>query len=121
MWDLVYAFMKLTGSDGLSPRRPTPPTWITDHSFPTPPGGGYGVDDDPTRGADVEHHHGFNWLDLLLAVLAWIVFIAEVIIWLVTIIPSLALRRAHQVGPRHRVPDTARGLVRVHPRPAACW
>jgi hypothetical protein len=91
MWDLVYAFMKLTGSDGLSPRRPTPPTWITDHSFPTPPGGGYGVDDDPTRGADVEHHHGFNWLDLLLAVLAWIVFIAEVIIWLVTIIPSLAL------------------------------
>jgi hypothetical protein len=91
MWELVYPFMKLTGSDGLSPRRPTPPTWTTDHSFPTPPGGGYGVDDDPTRGADVEHHHSFNWLDLLLAIIAWIVFLAEVIIWLVTIIPSLAL------------------------------
>jgi hypothetical protein len=91
MWELVYPFMKLTGSDGLSPRRPTPPTWTTDHSFPTPPGGGYGVDDDPTRGADVEHHHSFNWLDLLLAIIAWIVFLAEVIIWLVTIIPSLVL------------------------------
>ena len=39
MWAIVYAYMKLTGSDGLSPRRPTPPELITDHSFPTPPGG----------------------------------------------------------------------------------
>lgn len=91
MWAIVYAYMKLTGSDGLSPRRPTPPPLITDHSFPTPPGGGYGVDDDPARGADVDDDHSFNLLDLLLAIFAWIIYIGEVIIWLATIIPSLDL------------------------------
>lgn len=91
MFAIVYAYMKLTGSDALSPRRPTPPTWTTDHSFPTPPGGGYGVDDDPARGADVDDDHSFNLLDLLLALVAWIIYIGEVIIWLATIIPSLGL------------------------------
>lgn len=91
MWAIVYAYMKLTGSDGLSPRRPTPPGWTTDHSFPTPPGGGYGVDDDPARGADVDDDHSFNWLDLILAIFAWAIYLAEVIIWLATIVPGLAL------------------------------
>ena len=91
MFKIVYAYMKLTGSDALSPRRPTPPPLITDHSFPTPPGGGYGVDDDPSRGADVDEDDSFNLLDLFLAIFAWAIYIAEVIIWLVTIIPSLGL------------------------------
>ena len=91
MWTIVYGYMKLTGSDGLSPRRPTPPPLITDHSFPTPPGGGYGVDDDPTRGADVDDDSSFTWLDLVLAIFAWMIFIAEVIIWLATIVPGIAL------------------------------
>lgn len=91
MWAIVYAYMKLTGSDGLSPRRPTPPELTTDHSFPTPPGGGYGVDDDPTRGADVENNHSFNWLDLVLAIFAWAIYLAEVIVWLATIVPGLGL------------------------------
>jgi hypothetical protein len=90
MWAIVYGYMKLTGSDGLSPRRPTPPDWTTDHSFPTPPGGNYGVDDDPTRGASVEDD-SFNILDVLLAIFAWAVYLAEVIVWLATIIPSLAI------------------------------
>jgi hypothetical protein len=91
MWKIVYTYMKVTGSDGLSPRRPTPPELITDHSFPTPPGGGYGVDDDPARGADVDDDHSFNILDLFLAIFAWLIYIAEVIIWLATIIPGLGL------------------------------
>ncbi|MDQ2870141.1 MAG: hypothetical protein M3S32_05320 [Acidobacteriota bacterium] len=91
MWAVVYTYMKLTGSDGLSPRRPTPPLLTTDHSFPTPPGGGYGVDDDPARGADVEGDSSFSILDLFLAILAWAIYLAEVIIWLVTILPSLGL------------------------------
>jgi len=91
MWAVVYGYMKLTGSDALSPRRPTPPGLTTDHSFPTPPGGGYGVDDDPTRGASVDDNHSFTLLDLILAIFAWVIYLAEVIIWLVTIIPSLAL------------------------------
>jgi len=46
--------LKLTGSDGLSPSRPKPPEVFTDHSFPSPPGGGgHGVDDDPGLGLAV--------------------------------------------------------------------
>jgi hypothetical protein len=81
----------LTGKDGLSPRRPTPPGWTTDHSFPTPPGGGYGVDDNPARGADVDDDGAFTWLDLLLAIFAFAIYLAEVIIWLATIVPGLGL------------------------------
>ena len=90
MWDLFYRYLKMSGSDGLSPRRPTAPTVFTDHSFPTPPGGVYGVDDDPSRGADVEDD-SFTILDLLLAIFAWIIYIGEVVIWLVTVLPGLIL------------------------------
>jgi hypothetical protein len=90
MWAIVYAYLKVSGSDGLSPRRPTPPPVFTDHSFPTPPGGGgYGVDDDPARGADVDDDDSFSLLDLVLAVLAWVVYLAQVITWLVTVLPGL--------------------------------
>ncbi|WP_051366342.1 hypothetical protein [Hamadaea tsunoensis] len=92
MWDIVYAYLKLSSRDGLSPRRPQPPDVFTDHSFPTPPGGGgYGVDDDPARGADVDDDDSFSLLDLLLAILAWAVYIAEVVVWLVTVLPGLIL------------------------------
>ena len=91
MWSIVYGYLKMTGKDGLSPRMPQPPDVFTDHSFPTPPGGSYGVDDDPTRGADVDHNDSFNLLDLLLALFAWAVYLAQVIIWLATILPGLIL------------------------------
>jgi hypothetical protein len=90
MWEIVYAYLKMTGRDGLSPRKPEPPSVFTDHSFPTPPGGGGGgVDDDPSRGADVDDDDSFTLLDLLLALFAWVVYIAEVIIWLATVLPGL--------------------------------
>jgi hypothetical protein len=92
MWAIVYAYLKVSGRDGLSPRRPAPPTVFTDHSFPTPPGGGgYGVDDDPSRGADVDDQDSFNLLDLLLAMFAWVVYIAQVVVWLVTVLPGLVV------------------------------
>ena len=91
MWDLVYTYLKMTGSDGLSPTRPKPPEVFTDHSFPTPPGGGgSGVDDDPARGADVDDD-SFSLLDLLLALFAWAVYLAEVALWLATVLPGLIL------------------------------
>ncbi|MEV7096779.1 hypothetical protein AB0M80_28395 [Amycolatopsis sp. NPDC051045] len=90
MWTLVYAYLKVTGSDGLSPRRPAPPSVFTNHSFPTPPGGGgYGVDDDPARGADVDDDDSFSLLDLVLAIFAWVVYLAQIIEWLVTVLPGL--------------------------------
>jgi len=92
MWDIVYTYLKMTGRDGLSPSKPKPPEVFTDHSFPTPPGGGdHGVDDDPARGADVDDDDSFTLLDLLLALFAWAVYLAEVAVWLATVLPGLIL------------------------------
>jgi hypothetical protein len=90
MWEIVYTYLKMTSRDGLSPRKPLPPEVFTDHSFPTPPGGGSGVDDDPARGADVDDDD-FTLLDLLLALFAWAIYIAEVVLWLATVLPGLIL------------------------------
>ena len=92
MWAIVYGYLKMTGREGLAPRKPPPPSVFTDHSFPTPPGGGGGgVDDDPARGASVDDDDSFTLLDLLLALFAWVVYLAEVIVWLVTVLPGLIL------------------------------
>jgi hypothetical protein len=89
MWEIVYRYLKMTSSDAISLRLPPPPSVFTDHSFPTPPGGSSGVDDDPSRGADVDDDDSFNLLDLLLALLAWAVYLAQVVIWLATVLPGL--------------------------------
>ncbi|MFB7470024.1 hypothetical protein [Kitasatospora sp. NPDC056184] len=90
MWDIAYSYLKLVCHDGLSPAKPRPPELFTDHSFPTPPGGG-GVDDDPARGADVDDDDDFSLLDLILAIFAWAVYLAEVALWLATVLPGLIL------------------------------
>lgn len=92
MWSIAYTYMKLSGRGGLSPLKPVPPDVITDHSFPTPPGGGSSaVDEDSANGANVNDDSSFSLLDLLLAILAWAEYIAQVIVWLVTILPGLIL------------------------------
>ncbi len=91
MWSLVYGFLKMSGSDGLSPTRPQPPQVITDHSFPRPPGSNFGIDSDPNRGADIDGDGSFTLLDFLLALFAWIVYIAQIITWLVTVLPGLII------------------------------
>jgi hypothetical protein len=92
MWAVVYGYLKMTCRDGLSPRMPAPPDVFTDHSFPTPPGGGGGGGDgDPSRGADVDDDDDFSLVDLLLAIFAWAVYIAEVALWLATVLPGLIL------------------------------
>ena len=59
MWQIVYEYLKLTGTRALSPRKPVQPGVFSDHSFPRPPGSDYGVNDDPSRGADIDKkdHH----------------------------------------------------------------
>lgn len=88
MWTIVYGYLAMSSKDGLSPFAPSPPPLINDHSFPEPPGGDYGVDDDPSRGADVEDSD-FNLLDLLLALLAWAIYLVQVAVWIVTVLPGL--------------------------------
>jgi hypothetical protein len=92
MWEITYRYLKMTSSDAISLRLPPPPSVFTDHSFPTPPGGGgSGIDDDPSRGADVDDDDSFNLLDLLLALFAWIVYLAQVVVWLLTVLPGLII------------------------------
>jgi hypothetical protein len=92
MWGIVYGYLKMSSRDGLSPRLPSPPDVFTDHSFPTPPGGGgSGIDDDPSRGADVDDDSSFSLLDLLLALFAWAAYLAQVVVWLLTVLPGLIL------------------------------
>jgi len=92
MWEFVYGYLKMTASDAISLRLPPPPSVFTDHSFPTPPGGGgSGIDDDPARGADVDDDDDFNLLDLLLGLLGWALYLAQVGVWLATVLPGLIL------------------------------
>ena len=93
MWGIVYGYLAMSSKDGLSPYAPSPPPVINDHSFPQPPGGDYGVNDDPSRGADVDDAD-FNLLDLLLAILAWAVYIAQVAAWIATVLPGLIVDAA---------------------------
>jgi hypothetical protein len=88
MWAIVYGYLEMSSKDGLSPYAPSPPPLINDHSFPEPPGGDYGVDDDPSRGADVEDSD-FNLLDLILALLAWAAYVVQVAVWIATVLPGL--------------------------------
>lgn len=80
----LYSFVKFSSTRGYSPNKPKPPPLINDHSPPSPPGSTGGVDDDPSRGGDVDDSD-FNLLDLLLAIFAWADYLARLGVWLATL------------------------------------
>jgi Zinc dependent phospholipase C len=85
MFDLVYRYVKMSTSAGLSPRMPLASAEvITDHDLPRPPGA---MDD--TTGANPNDTHDITVLDVLLAILAFALWFVELTIWLVTILPAL--------------------------------
>jgi hypothetical protein len=95
MWNLVFRYLRLIASSGLHPRRPMPPSVVSEHPFPTPPGGTLPAEDDG-RGGDPDddtgpHGHSFNLIDFIIALAAWIKYIGQVIEWLLTVLPGLAL------------------------------
>jgi len=83
-WTL-YHYVKMSSTGGYSPRRPTPPPVFNDHNPPPFPGSDGGVSDDPSRGGDPDGDDSWNLLDLLLALLAWAAYIAELAVWLLTL------------------------------------
>ena len=95
MWNLVFRYLRLTSSDSLSPWQPHPPQVIQEHAFPTPPGGAELPEDDD-RGAepgDDTNADGetFSVADFVLGIVAWVKYIGQVIEWLLTILPGLAM------------------------------
>ncbi len=84
MYQLAYVYTKYTASSGLSMRMPKPPDVFNDLSLPIPPG----MPND-SAGADPNDHHDLNFLDIVLAIIAYLIWLAEVSIWIVTILPSM--------------------------------
>ena len=71
MFDLAFTYAKFTSSSGLSVRQPMPPPVISDHDLPRPPGL-------PADGsADPANARPMTLLDILLAILAFAIYLAE--------------------------------------------
>ncbi len=81
---LLYLYVKKTSTSGYAPRKPTAPPVFNDHTPPAPPGSSSGVDDDPSRGGDPSDD-SWNLLDLFLAVLGFLAWLAELGVWLATL------------------------------------
>jgi hypothetical protein len=77
----AYHYLKFTSSSGYNPHRPSRPEVFGDHRPPLPPNF-QDVFDDPARGGD---DHQFNVWDLLLALFAWPLYLAELGAWALTI------------------------------------
>jgi hypothetical protein len=85
-WTL-YHYLKFTASSGYKPAPPTRPPVIGDKRPPLPPGF-QNVFDDPNRGGE---DHQLSFTDILLALLAWPVYLAELGVWLATTLPSIGV------------------------------
>ena len=73
----LYHYIKYTTTDFYKIRRPDPPDVFNFPPFPSPPGSG---ESDPGPGSSDEGAwHDF--LDILLAILAWIIYLAQVVAW----------------------------------------
>jgi hypothetical protein len=77
--------LKWITTDYYKLRRPDPPEFIHTPPFPSPPGTGTS---DPGPGPD-DHNAWHDLLEILLAVLAWITYLAEVAAWPVDALISL--------------------------------
>jgi len=84
MYQLAFDYSKYTTSSGLHPRKPMPPDVITDLDFPMPPGFPSDGNADPGRDSDP------TVLDILLAIVAFADWLAEVGEWLATSGAALA-------------------------------
>jgi len=76
----LFSYVKFTSTGGYKPPPPTPPPIFGDQSPPIPPGFS-GVVDDPSRGGD---DHQLSIADIVLAILAWPVYLTELATWLAT-------------------------------------
>jgi hypothetical protein len=85
MYWWLYKYLKWTTTDYYKLRRPEAPDVIEIPPFPSPPGSGSAApgpgDDDSSTWGDI--------LSILLAILAWLLYIAQVITWGITALISI--------------------------------
>ena len=87
MWEIAFRYLRHMGSSGFAVALPPPPGPFEEHPFPTPPGPG---SSDPSQGTVIDDDDEFTILDLLLALIAFLEYVAQVITWLATL-PLAAL------------------------------
>lgn len=87
MFKIAYTYVKMSTSSGLAPRMPRTGQVdvITDHPLPRPPG----FIPDDSAGANPNESRELNFLDILLALFAWPLWLLEMTIWVATILPAL--------------------------------
>jgi hypothetical protein len=83
MFQLAFEYAKYSSSSGLGIRQPMPPDVFTDHSIPQPPG--LPIDGN----ADPRMARPLTIVDILLAIVAFAIWIVEFLIWLATVGPAL--------------------------------
>lgn len=81
----LYHYLKWTTTDYYKIRRPSPPDVVNIPPFPSPPGAGTS-DPGPGSSDDSAWH---DFLEILLAIFAWIIYLAQVAAWPVTAIVGL--------------------------------
>ena len=79
MYQIVFDYSKYSSSTGLGIREPMPPDVFTDHSLPQPPGLPIDGNADPSMARPL------TILDILLAIVAFSLWIAELLVWLATL------------------------------------
>jgi hypothetical protein len=82
----LYKYVKWTTTDYYNIRRPDAPPVVVIPSFPSPPGSG---DADPGPGASDDNGTWGDILDFLLALFAWVGWLAEVAVWPAAVIAGI--------------------------------
>lgn len=82
----LYRYVKWTTTDFYKIRRPIAPSVAVIPAFPSPPGSG---DADPGPGATDDDSAFANVLELLLALLAWVIYLGEVAAYLPTLLSGI--------------------------------
>jgi hypothetical protein len=108
MWQAFFEYWKIISTSGLHPRKPMAPSFTSDLSPPLPPGGALPPEDD-ARGADPADDAGmngsFNLFDALIAILAWLLYLAELVEYLLALVPAIVLGPL-TLGPRELLFNT---------------
>jgi hypothetical protein len=90
-YSLFFRYMKITTLDGFNHEKPSPPDVFPNLDFP--------VLTDPHDDPPGESDHEMDFLDWILAILRFILWIVAIAIWLATILPAILLDIA-TYGPR---------------------
>ena len=81
MWTIAYRYLRMMSSNGFGVMLPPPPAQLVDRPFPSPPGAD---NTDASDGAEMEDHE-YTLLDILLAAVAWVIYIGEIAAWLASL------------------------------------